>query len=191
MVLLDFAAHAESVAGKLAAVSDQIVAAGEFTGNAQGAHGVENQAELPVLIIAIDPGDKGKIEVAPVVIHRTAAGDAAHELHLIALHGIQIAFSPRVLIAADDNGVFVDIKIQRQIVRANVLQDHRPCQGLSSRRRWLKHTNSFSSSCFPYLAMRTSIFLLLRNSTSFPGIAAWVTHTLTSSRGRKLLNAVL
>ena len=88
MVLFDLTAHTKGVAGKLAATGDQIIAASEFAGDAQRAHGVENQAELPVLLVTVYTGDEGKIEVAPVVVHRAAASDAAHELHLVAFHGV-------------------------------------------------------------------------------------------------------
>ena len=122
VVLLDLAALAEGVAGELAALHGEVVAAGGLAGDAQRAHGVEDEAQLPVLIVALRAGDEGKIEVAAVVVDRAAAGDAAHELHMVALHGGEVALGPRVLVAAQNDGVVVDVEVQRHFVRGDVFE---------------------------------------------------------------------
>ena len=121
-MLFDLAAHAKSVSGKFAAAGGEIVAAGGLAGNAQCAHRLEDEMELAILIIAVYAGDEGKVEVAAVVINRAAAGDAAHELHMVALHGGKVALRPGVLVAAKDDGIGVYVEVERHLLRGDVFE---------------------------------------------------------------------
>ena len=123
MVLADIAALAEGVAGKLAAIGQQIVSAAEFAGDAQRAHGGENHAQLAFEIVDVLAGDKGKVQIAAVVEDRAAAGNAPHQLHTVPLHGAQIAFRPGILAAADDDRVVIGIEVEEHIVGREVFDE--------------------------------------------------------------------
>ena len=77
---------------------------------------------LGLHIIAVRAGDKGEIEVPPVVEYGPAAGDPPDQLHPVALHGREIALPPGVLVAADDDGVFVDIEVENPVLGPEMVE---------------------------------------------------------------------
>ena len=85
-------------------------------------HCPQDHAHLPRQVILVLPHNKGKIQVAFVVIDRTAAGVPPHKLHAVLLHRVQVAFLPGVLVFADDDRILVDIEIQANILRREVFQ---------------------------------------------------------------------
>ena len=87
VVLAHRAARAECVSGKLAPVRQQIVSAGKFARNAQRTHRAQDHVHLSVQIVSVFARDERKIQIARIVEYRAAAGDSAHQLHMIALHG--------------------------------------------------------------------------------------------------------
>ena len=97
--------HALGGAGDLAALRQNVVAAGGLGLHAEGGHRPADNAQLPGDIVQCLWHHKGKVEVAQVVVHRAAARGAAHQRAASLAQGIHPAFLPGVLAAANDHGV--------------------------------------------------------------------------------------
>ncbi len=105
---------AKRVAGKFAPVRGQIVAPGHLRLHAKGAHGRKHHAQLPLYIVFSARQKKGKIQVAQIVEHRSAAGRTARQRNVVAFHSGDVALAPGILPRADDH-------------RVVILPQHQPC----------------------------------------------------------------
>ena len=121
MVLAAFAPHAKCIARKLLPLSQQIVSAAELGLDAQLPHRAQDDIHLPGDVVNIPMRDEGKIHIAQIVIHRAAAADSAHQLDAIRFHCLQIAFTPGILIFADDHSRGIDIDIKQNLIFADMV----------------------------------------------------------------------
>ena len=99
-------------AGKLPARRQQIVAPGLLRGDPQGETGPSDDLRLTGRVIVPAGEQKGKIQIAQVVEHRPAPGEAAGETPAFLLQEAGAALLPGVLVAADDHGVPVLPQVQ-------------------------------------------------------------------------------
>ena len=119
----------ERVAGKLAAVGQNVVPAGNFGGNAKHPAGLDNDALLLAKVIVLCAQTERKVEVSHVMVDRTAAGKPTGQRTAVALEFRRAAFRPCVLVAADDHGMFVLPEIDDQrVFRHGVRQIFLDCE---------------------------------------------------------------
>ena len=144
------------ISGEFHATDGQVVAAGEFGVDAEAGQGLHHRADKNLEVEArggVLVHDKGKIQVACIVVHRPAAGQAPHNPNPVGIHKSLINLLGGVLIFAHHNGVAVlpehkigpapvhllkDIFLQRQIKI-----------GVRTGRFEIDHCGAFLSPAFP------------------------------------------
>ena len=119
----------ERVAGKLAAVGQNVVPAGNFGRNAKRPARLDNHALLAAQVIVLRAKRECEVEVSHVVVHGAAAGKTTRQRSAVALELSRAAFRPGVLVAADDDGVTVLPEIDDQrVFRHGVRQIFLDCE---------------------------------------------------------------
>ncbi len=116
--------YIKRVPGDLFAVHRQVVAPGNLRADAQQAAGLHDNRKLPRDIKIPLAKDKGKIEVAQVVVDRAAARQPARKAPAIGLQRFHIAFLPAFLVAADHHGVPVLPQVQDTFPGTDGLHQH-------------------------------------------------------------------
>src|SRR5690606_32782196 len=65
-------------------------------------------------------GNKAEVEISKIVINRATAGYSAYDLYIFLLHIFVVYFFQSILVAANNDAWFVDIKKQIISVRAKI-----------------------------------------------------------------------
>ena len=97
------------IAGELLTVDGHVVAAVEPGIHAQLLqrmdHGAAKYAQIQLRTLGI--GDEGVVQVAQIMVHRTAAGKSAHHTDAVAADKGLVDLSQGVLVLADDDGIVI------------------------------------------------------------------------------------
>ena len=107
------AAFAEGVAAEFTAVGEDVVSPRQLGDDAEIKHGALYDAELTRLVVESFGDDEREVDVAVVVIHRSAAGTAPHEVAAVGLEGLDVALAKWILVLSDDDGATVAPQVER------------------------------------------------------------------------------
>ena len=106
--------------GDFSAIHQNIIPAGSLRIEAEALQGLHHRRGEPLhrqLLKLSGIGDEGVIQVAQIVIHSAAAGEAAGELPAVLLQKRRAALLPGILIPADDHGMAVLPQIEDAGIR--------------------------------------------------------------------------
>ena len=79
-------------------------------------HRTLNDGKLALLVIMCFGHDKREIQVAVVVVNRTASRSASHQVAAVALKRFDIHLAVRILVLSDDDSAPVAPQIQGQCI---------------------------------------------------------------------------
>jgi hypothetical protein len=113
----------EGAAGDLSIADDDVVPAGEPRLDADATEPVEDHADLPLDVVDVPAAGEREVRVAEVVVDGAAAGGASRELHAVAVHVLEAALHPGVLVAADDDRRPVPPQVEHHLLGSGGLEE--------------------------------------------------------------------
>ena len=106
----------EGVAGKLLPVGLQIIAAGPLRRDPEAAYRLGDHLQLALHVIIVPVHTKREVQIAQVVVDRTAAAETPGKLSAVSGKRLQIHLFPGILVAPDDHCPLILPKVQKEFI---------------------------------------------------------------------------